>query len=66
MDKPLSPVVRVLLYVLLFGAIVFALLLLLAGLDADRREKAQYPKFTPTELSTVPAWTPSAEDWGKG
>ena len=66
MDKPLSPVVRVLLYVLLFGAIVFALLLLLAGLDADRREKAAYPKFTPTEPPTIPTWMPDPEERGKG
>jgi hypothetical protein len=66
MDKPLSPVVWVLFYALLSAAIVFALLLFLAGLDADRKEKAEYPKFTPTELPVIPSWTPDPEERGKG
>ena len=66
MDKPLSSVVRFLLYVLLFGAIVFAVLLFLAGLDADRKRNADYPSYTPTELPTVAPWTPEPEERGKG
>ena len=51
------------------GIALCAALILVAGviLLMPRKEKPEYPRYTPTELPTVAPWTPDPEEnRGKG